>query len=297
MSNEAVVALDVGGTDTDAACVSASGDVIGELLEFGSFASGTKDEIVTALAHAIEAARAVARAAGFTVTACGIAIPAPFDYAAGIPYMRHKFRAVYGVELGPLLRSKTGLPVHFVNDAAAFGLGVGWRQLPEANRFVALTIGTGLGAGFIENGEIVDDDDRVPPAGQVWDLPYEDGILEDYVSARAVTTRYGKLSRGERRSARDVSNLALQGSEPAIEAYRAMGSALGRGLAPVLARFGPEVVVIGGKVAQSLELFRPAMEQALASAGLPSLRVLPAASENMAILGAARYPLTHGSKA
>jgi glucokinase len=295
MSDDAVVALDVGGTDTDAACVSASGEVIGELLESGSSASGTKDEIVAALARAIEGARA--QAAGFTVTACGIAIPAPFDYAAGVPYMRHKFRAIYGVELGRLLRAKTGLPVHFVNDAAAFGLGVGWRQLPDANRLVALTIGTGLGAGFIEYGEIIDDDDRVPPNGQVWDLPYEDGILEDHVSARGVTTLYDKLSPGKRRSAKDVSDLALRGSGPAIEAYRAMGTALGRGLAPVFTRFAPEVVVIGGKVANSLELFRPAMEQALAAAGLPGLGVVPSAPGNMAILGAARYPLTHGSKA
>jgi predicted NBD/HSP70 family sugar kinase len=293
MSNEAVVALDVGGTDTDAACVSASGEVIGDLLESGSHASGTKDEIVTTLARAVDAARAVARATGFTVTACGIAIPAPFDYAAGVSYMRHKFKAVYGVELGALLRSRTGLPVHFVNDGAAFGLGVSWRQLPDASRLVALTIGTGLGAGFIEHGEIVDDDDRVPPKAQVWDLAYENGILEDYVSARAVTTLYSKLSRGERRSAKDISSLALRGSEPAIEAYRAMGTALGRGLAPVFKRFAPEVVVIGGKVAHSLKLFGPAMEQALAAAGLPELSVLPAASENMAILGAARYPLTH----
>ena len=250
---------------------------------------------MAAMVRAIDAARA--RAAGFTVTACGVAIPAPFDYAAGVPYMKHKFRAIYGVELGTLLRAKTGLPVHFVNDAAAFGLGAGWRQLPDTNRFVALTIGTGLGAGFIENGEIVDDDDRVPPAGQVWDLPYEDGILEDYVSARAVTSLYSKLSPGERRSARDVSELAARGSRPALEAYRAMGIALGRGLAPVFARFAPEVVVIGGKVAHSLELFGPATEEEMAAAGLPHLPVLAAASENMAILGAARYSLTHGSKA
>lgn len=295
MAKEAVAALDVGGTDTDAACVSAAGEVIGELLESGSSASGTKDEIVTAMVRAIDSARA--QATGYTVTACGIAIPAPFDYTAGIPYMRHKFRALYGVELGTLLRAKTGLAVHFVNDAAAFGLGAGWRQLPDTNRFVALTIGTGLGAGFIENDAIVDEDSRVPPAGQVWDLPYEDGILEDYVSARAVTSRYSKLSSGERRSARDVSELARRGSPPAIEAYRAMGAALGRGLAPVFARFAPEVVVIGGKVSHSLELFGPAMKQEMAAAGLPELPVLAAAAENMAILGAARYSLTHGPKA
>jgi predicted NBD/HSP70 family sugar kinase len=74
-----------------------------------------------------------------------------------------------------------------------------------------------------------------------------------------------------------------------------MGTALGRGLAPVFGRFAPEKVVIGGKVGQSLALFRPAMEQALAAAGLPDLPILPAATGNMAIWGAARYPLAHGT--
>ena len=85
-------------------------------------------------------------------------------------------------------------------------------------------------------------------------------------------------------------------SAAAIDAYLAMGTALGRGLAPVFARFAPEKVVVGGKVAHSLEFFRPSIEQEMVAAGLPEVPVVPAASEKMAILGAARYPLTHGSK-
>jgi glucokinase len=287
---QAVIALDVGGTTVDSACVSAAGAVIGEPPESGSPAPQSKDEIVRQLAHIIDATRA--RAGDFSVSACGIAMPAPFDYAAGVSYMKHKFQALYGVNLGALLREKTGLPVYFINDADAFGLGVGWRQLPDTKRFAALTIGTGLGGSFIENGEVLDIDPRVPRGGEVWSLPFEDGILEDYVSARGVVALYDKLKPGKRRSAKEVSALALQGSQPAIDAYRAMGTALGRGLGPVFARFIPEKVVIGGHVGRSLELFGPAMEQALAATGVPEVPILHAAPGNMAIFGAARYSLT-----
>jgi glucokinase len=298
MPKRAVIALDVGGTTVDAACISAVGRVVGEVLESASPAAGTKDEIVTELARAVAAARAQAR--DFTVTACGIAMPAPFDYVAGVSHMEHKFQAINGVDLGRLLREITGLPTYFINDADAFGLGVSWRQLPDAKRFVALTIGTGLGGSFIENGENVNAGDGVPPDGEVWDLPYSGGILEDYVSARGVVAAYDRLSAGGRHgtssanrvSAKEIADLASQGSESAVNAFRAMGTAIGQGLAPVLLRFEPEKLVIGGKVGQSLPLFGPAAARALAEAGMPNLSIIPAAEGNMALWGAARYPLT-----
>jgi glucokinase len=293
MPEQAVIALDVGGTTVDAACVSAAGDLVGGLLEIDSPAAGTKDAIVSGLARAIEAARAAAR--DVTVMACGVAMPAPFDYAAGVSYMEHKFQAIYGVKLGELLQAKTGLPMYFINDADAFGLGVSWRQLPHTKRLGAFTIGTGLGGSFVEDGQNVVADPRVPPGGEVWDLPFRDGILEDYVSARGVAALFARLVPGERRSAEDISDLARRGSQPAIDAYRAMGDALGRGLAPVFARFAPEKVVIGGHVGQSLELFGAAMEQALAAEGIAELPLLPAMPGNLAIWGAARYPLSRAT--
>src|SRR6185437_1520703 len=291
MSRQAVIALDIGSTSVGAACVSADSELIGDLRGSRSPAAGTKDEIVEGLARAIAAAGAQA-GRGDEVIACGLAMPAPFDYAAGVSHMTHKFQGINGVPLGELLTEKTGLPVYFLNDADAFGLGVSWRQLLDVKRFVALTIGTGLGSGFIEDGAIVQADDRVPPGGEVWNLPFGDGIIEDKVSAHGVVALY-RGAQGAARSAKEISVLAHKGDARAVDAYRAMGAALGSGLAPVLARFAPEAVVIGGKVGQSLELFRPAMLQALAEAGLPHLQVLPAAPGNLAIWGAARYAFAH----
>lgn len=293
MSERAVVALDVGGTTIDAACISQACAVIGEVLESASPSAGTKDEIVAELARAVAAARAQAR--DVTVTACGIAIPAPFDYVAGVSHMDHKFRAIKGLSLGGLLQEMTGLPTHFINDADAFGLGVSWRQLPDVKRFIALTIGTGLGSSFIEHGRVVGAVDRVAPGGEVWNLPYDGGILEDHVSARAVVAAYGRLSPGGlpgTASAREIGDLAAGGSEPAIKAYQEMGAALGRGLAPVLLRFQPELLVIGGHVSRSLPIFAPAIGQALADQGVPRLPVIAAADGNMALWGAAKYLLT-----
>jgi len=287
MSGRAVIAVDVGGTTIDGACVSIDGELIGGVRGSESPTAGTSDEIVGELARVIGQARAKADSAD--VIACGIAMPAPFDYAAGVSHMQHKLPAIRGLPLGTLLAAQAGLPVYFLNDADAFGLGVSSRQLPDAKRFVALTIGTGLGSGFIEEGRVVTSGDRVPPNGEVWNLSANGGILEDRVSARAVTTAYGPRPDGRGATAREVSVLAARGDSAAVAAFQRMGAALGSGLAPVLARFEPEAVVIGGKVGRSLDLFAPAMREALAEHGLGSLRVVRAAPGNMALWGAAGH--------
>jgi glucokinase len=276
MSKRAVISLDVGGTTIDATCVAVGGELIGGVAGSASPSSGTRDEIVTELARVINAARtAVSRDGGgpeADVLACGLAFPAPFDYPAGVSHMTHKFQAINGAPLADLLRERTGLPAYFLNDADAFGVGVGWRQLPDVKRFVALTIGTGLGSGFIEQDRPVPHGERVPPDGEVWSLPYRGGIIEDHVSARAITTAYG-----HGKSAREVAALAQQGDQAAQAAYRALGTSLGEALAPILLKFAPETIVIGGKIAQSLPLFAPA------------LHVLQAAPGNLALWGAARH--------
>jgi glucokinase len=284
MDERAVVALDVGGTTVDAACISVEGRLIGRIVGRGSPAAGTANEITDAFACIIAAARA--QGADHEIMACGIAIPGPFDYAVGISRMTHKFQAINGMPLGEALHAVVGLPVCFINDAAAFGIGAGARQLPGTRRFVTLTIGTGLGSSFIEHGKSIESGDRVPSEGEVWSLPFAGGILEDIVSARGVVSLYRRHALNRPLSARDVSDLARQGEEAALGAYREMGTSLGGALAPVLARFAPEAVVIGGKVGRSLPLFGPAVAEALAAAGLAAMPIVQA-DGNMSLWGAA----------
>ncbi len=287
MTKQLAIAVDVGGTTVDAVGITAGGELVGKVVEGDSHAVDSAKGIVDCLAGAIAAA--ARQADGCTPSACGIAMPAPFDYEAGVSHMTHKFQSIYGMELGELLRRRTGLPVYFINDADAFGLGVGWRQLPGTNRFVALTIGTGLGGCFMEGGKSALEDGRVPLGGEVWDLPCRDGILEDYVSARGVVALYDKVGGKKGESARAIADLARAGNEQAVQAYQAMGVALGEGLASVFAHFAPEQIVVGGKVGLALDLFEPALKQALADASLPPIPIVQAARGNLALWGAARH--------
>lgn len=53
----------------------------------------------------------------------GIAIPGPFDYAAGVSRMTHKFRSICGVDLRGVLHAMPGVPadaeIRFMQDVNA----------------------------------------------------------------------------------------------------------------------------------------------------------------------------------
>ncbi len=283
---EAVISLDVGGTTVDAACVSSSGELVGELLETTSPSHGSATEIVNGIAETISK---VQRAAGrYSIRACGIGMPGPFHYEEGISVMEHKFEAIKGLRLGQLLEERTNLPMYFVNDAVAFGLGVSWKQLPGSERLTALTIGTGLGASFIERGESVEVDPRVPEDGEIWNLPHGEGILEDVVSGRGIRQLY-QVKSGIRLDAKTVADRARLNDSCAVETYQEAGRTLGRALLPIVVSFQPEKIVVGGKIGRSLDLFGPTVEQELGRTESEEPFVVQAMEGNMAIYGAAKH--------
>lgn len=87
-------------------------------------------------------------------------------------------------------------------------------------------------------------------------------------------------------SARDVGLRAAAGDPAALEAFARFGALLADALEPVFAAFRPEVVVLGGKVSESLRFFAAAAREA----GAPPL--VPAAAPDAAALrGAAAHLL------
>jgi glucokinase len=105
----------------------------------------------------------------------------------------------------------------------------------------------------------------VPPGGEIWDLPYEGGIIEDSVSTRGIRGSY------ERRTgqAREVAELAkaVDTDPAAAEAFAEFGRHLGLALRAALAAFAPQVIVLGGGISRSPQLFLPAAQRELETLG------------------------------
>ncbi len=292
-----VVALDVGGSSVKSALVSPSGRV-----GSGSFARtpvdslGSRTHIIQRLADAVECELRTAERLGWIPAGVGIAIPGPFDYGAGISRMRHKFGAIFGLDLRARLRTRLRLdpavPIRFVHDAVAFLLGEAWRGAARGyRRAMAITLGTGVGSAVIADGRPLVTADGTP-LYSVWDQPYRGGIVEDAISRAAIIARYHTLA-GTR--VVDVAEIAWRAShkrEPAARrVFAELGEELALALRPIVVRARPEVLVFGGAIAKSFRLFAAPLRRELTA--VPGLtRVVPGKFIDLsALYGAARAVL------
>jgi predicted NBD/HSP70 family sugar kinase len=194
-----------------------------------------------------------------------LAVPGPFDVKAGTSLMRHKLPYLYGLDLRAALARRLGLDpgqVRFLNDAHSYLLGeVGCGAARGFHRAVALTLGTGIGSGYAVEGRLVTEGAGVPPDGEIWNVPYEGGIVEDFVSSRAVIASY-KRRTGVERQVVEIAAVAPNDAAARV-AFEELGEQLGRIIRSKLEEFGPDVVVVGGGIARSAELFLPATRRAL----------------------------------
>jgi glucokinase len=156
--------------------------------------------------------------------------------------------------------------VRFVNDAQAALLGeVHCGAAVGATRVIGLTLGTGVGSAFAVAGRIVTSGPGVPLDGYVYCLPWDEGIVEDAISTRAIQRTYRALT-GEQCEVRDLAARARTDAV-AMSVWKDLGKTLGRVLQPLAREFRPEIVVLGGAIAQSAELFLPAAENELQGTG------------------------------
>ena len=229
------------------------------------------------------------------VLGVGLAIPGPFIYEEGIcritPY-QNKYEQMFGVNFRQYLSNALGSaskPVVFNNDAACFALGEYFRGGAKGfQRPVVVTLGTGFGASFLENGRPQTKGDRVPPDGELWHVPYKNGIADDFFSTRWLVSEWQRLTGHTVAGAKEIAQAAAEGHAVAKQIFQAFGANLAECVAPWLAKFDADAFVIGGNIARTWDLFVPALEAGLAQRLSRSIAIKPCElGEQAPIYGAA----------
>ena len=203
-----------------------------------------------------------------------LAVPGPFDLMAGISLMRHKLPYLYGIDLRRELAARFEIEpaqVRFLNDADAFLLGeIGAGAARGFRRAIGLTLGTGIGSAFAVDGRVVAEGPGVPHGGEIWNLPYQGAAVEEFVSSRAIAGNYQRRT-GIKREVIDLA--AAVRTDPAAEqALAEFGRHLGEVIRSLLAGFHADVIVLGGSISRSADLFLPAV-RALTGDSSTQLRV------------------------
>jgi glucokinase len=223
----------------------------------------------------------------------GFAMPGPFDYRNGISLMEHKYPRLYRCEIASELRSRVDIdpetPVRFLNDASAFAVGEAWLGKGSCCRkVVAITLGTGLGSAFVDDGIPVVGGEEVPVDGCLWQLPFRYGSADQFFTTRWFVKEHADRLGGKVSGAKEVAELAEDGDATALAIFERFGANLAGFLVPWLSRFQADVLVIGGRITRAYRFFGPLLEEGLREEGVDSLIKISEKKERYAMIGAAR---------
>lgn len=306
---------DLGGTHLRAATVDQHGSIHHRSKQVTPQAE-KPDQIVRAL---IEAARECERQnqkAGNAIRAVSVVVPGTVKVEEGVVVKAPNVPCLDGFRLAAALESELEWPAILENDANAAAVGEMWQGAGRGSRtIICVTLGTGVGGGIILDGKLWRGvDGSAAEIGHIGVDPFAGvpcacgsrGCLEVYASATAIVrmTREARprypnsvLHTSEDLTSEKVYQAGLEGDELALEVFRRMGVYLGVGVASLINVLNPELIVIGGGLANGWDLFEKHMKQQVIERAFPmparSVRIVRAeCGDDAGLLGAARLAFT-----
>jgi glucokinase len=275
---ECAGAVDIGGTKIAVGLVTPQGDILDQEVCPTSAARDYRTglrEIETMLR------RCLARRPGARLAGVGVGCTGPVDPQTGVLGPNTFLPQWEGVGLVGLLEDALGVPAAIENDADAAALGeFAWGAGQGAQRFIYVTVSTGIGCGLVLDGRLYRGAGRAHP--ELGHLIIDAGrgprcycggrgCWESLASGTGLAGWYNEQRRerglneagAPEIDAREICALAerldVGAATPhallAREAVLREGYYLGVGLANLVNAFVPEVIALGGGVMASWPLF------------------------------------------
>jgi glucokinase len=262
--------IDLGGTNIHAALATGDGALLAEIKESTRSHEGP-ERVLKRIGEMIQK---LATQSGHQPQALGIGVPGLVDVATGtthfLPNMPTQWR---GVQVRAELESMLGCPVHVLNDARTATLGeLVFGHGQSVRDLIFLTLGTGVGGGVVLDGRL-----RLGPLNAAGELGHQTvdphglpcgcgnrGCLETVASGPALAAegvrlllsgnapRLHALCGGDlnRVNAATVGQAAREGDEMVRRAIERMGGWIGLAAANIVSALHPQMIVLGGGVAQ-----------------------------------------------
>jgi len=257
-----VVGVDVGGTNIKLGVVGPSGQIIVR----NSFATkpfaSSRIKLISALAREIEASIKAAGLNKKQIAGVGIGLPGLIDFEKGVVRFLPNIPGWQNVHLKLILQKKVHLPVFVDNDVkiitlaeSKFGAGRGVKNL------ICMTLGTGVGAGLILNGQLYRGEDNA--AGELGHMPLNEhgpkcncggiGCFEAYVGNRPLFALASRVMRTPNMTTQIMFALAKKGNKKALLFWKMAAERIGNGLVGIVNLLNPRLIIIGGGVSNNEE--------------------------------------------
>ena len=313
ISNNYVLAADVGGTNTRMAVVSENGD-IHTLLKKTTHCKEGRDEMISFIVSFAGETIEKSKLPKEEICGMGIGFPGPLNAEAGTIFNPPNLSGWDNVPLRAVLEKELKVPVAIENDANAAALGEWWKGAGSGTgSLFCITLGTGVGGGIILDGKVWHGASSI--AGEIGHTTViRDGIqctcgnigcLERYACSGGILKRVNDalLREGDHaglqplKDLKQVSHMVMQGNEIVLNIIKETGVILGIAIANIANLLNPEIIVLFGGVTNLGEnLVGPLKEEVNRRAfkkATESLRIeLSQLGDNSGILGAAKNILS-----
>ncbi|MDD5108671.1 MAG: ROK family protein [Candidatus Omnitrophica bacterium] len=256
MVKKFIIGIDLGGTNLKCALLDSSLKIKAK-NSFSTKSFDNKQKIIYGISDSIDSFIFNQGLSKSAILGIGIGLPGPVDTFKGLVHFLPNITGWKNVELKEILEQKTKLQVVVDNDAKLMALAE-YKAGSAAGYMnaICLTLGTGVGAGLIINGDLYRGQDNA--AGELGHLPINEtgplcgcgakACLEAYIGNTSITKEAHKIF-GSGTSLEDVSQMAKDNNLKAIKFWYAIGEKLGLALAGVVNLLNLDVIVIGGGVA------------------------------------------------
>jgi glucokinase len=270
--------IDIGGTTVKAGLVNAAGQ-LGETRRIPTIVTDLT-AFVSTLTELISDFQKTA-----SITAIGVGIPGLLNSTTRKIETSPNIPCLSNVSLEAILADQVHVPVISENDAncgayaeAVCGAARGLRNMAY------LTLGTGLGSGFVLNGKLyrgasgyagemghttIETDGRLCACGN-------HGCLEAYVSATGMVRTAHDLGAASFLTAGMIYDAAVEGDATARAVFEFTGRCLGVACANLMNLLNIEMIVLsGGVMASGTMMLNPAIDEARRRAFKPAFHDCP----------------------
>jgi glucokinase-like ROK family protein len=285
-----VAGIDMGATHLTVLIANFSAQVIAEKEIPFNIADGP----TTCIDQADQLLRELLQGANLSLqnlAAIGVGVPGPIVTKAGMVLAPPLMPGWDRFPIRDTLEKRWGCPVSLNNDAElgvlgewAYGAGRG------AQNLAYIKVGTGVGAGLFMDGQIYRG--ATGSAGEIGHMTIDEngplcicgnrGCLEAMTGGKAIAakardaiasnkrTELANLKPVENITVMEIARAAARGDLVAQEILTEAGNQLGIAIASLVNLFNPDIVVVGGGVAQTGDLFLEPVRKAVQKRSLPA---------------------------
>jgi len=313
VSDPPVVAIDIGGTKIAAALVTPDGRTHA-LINLPTEAKQGGEAVMERVQNLVDELIQISIAPGARITPAAVGVGTAGQVALKrgvISFATSALPGWVGMPVKDRLEQACGLPVFVENDAnvmalgeSAFGAGRGCRHI------IGLTVGTGVGGGIIIDGRIYHGAHGIAGGIGHIHIDYRGqrqcpcgryGCLEAFASTQGIVAEYLQVAAPEvvenlgitpdQLGVKQIAALAYAGDADAWGAILRGAEYLGVGITTLINLFDPEIVVVGGGIANLGDPYFDRVRTVVRDSVLPSLAetpILPAQLGDQAnLIGAA----------